>query len=236
MKTGYYDSGPDRAARVRKLFGRIASRYDLVNDLQSFGLHRWWKRRVVRMAAVGAGHQALDVCCGTGDLARLMAMRGATVAGLDFSSEMLAVAQARKPAAGPPIAFTQGDAQALPFNNATFDAVTMGYGLRNLSDWRRGLREMARVARPGGRVVVLDFGKPPNAIWRGIYFGYLRLFVPVLGKVFCGDSAAYAYILESLRHYPAQDGVRDEMLRVGLKDVRVVLILGGVMSINYGVA
>jgi demethylmenaquinone methyltransferase/2-methoxy-6-polyprenyl-1,4-benzoquinol methylase len=112
--------------------------------------------------------------------------------------------------------------------------VTVGYGLRNLVSWEEGLSEMARVARPGGRLLVLDFGKPPNRAWRATYFAYLRLFVPILGRVFCGSASAYAYILESLDPYPAQAGVESAMRRMGLTNVRVVNLLGGVMSINYG--
>ena len=128
----------------------------------------------------------------------------------------------------------RGDAQSLPFQEGLFDVVTVGYGLRNLADWERGLSEMRRVAKPGGRLVVLDFGKPDRAWWRGLYFGYLRLFVPLLGWLFCGSASAYAYILQSLRHFPAQNGVRDKMTELGLGNVRVIRILGGAMAINYG--
>jgi demethylmenaquinone methyltransferase/2-methoxy-6-polyprenyl-1,4-benzoquinol methylase len=122
----------------------------------------------------------------------------------------------------------------LPFRDGSFDIVTVGYGLRNLADWERGLSEMSRVAKPGGRLLVLDFGKPDSAAWRGIYFGYLRLFVPCLGLLFCGSASAYAYILESLKHYPAQHGVADVMRRMGLAKVRIINLLGGVMTINVG--
>ena len=130
--------------------------------------------------------------------------------------------------------FVCGDAQRIPFADNTFDIVTVGYGLRNLASWEAGLREMQRVAKPGGRLVVLDFGKPDNVLWRSVYFGYLKLFVPCLGRIFCGNASAYAYILESLKHYPAQHGVGVKMRELGLLDVRVVSLLGGVMSINYG--
>jgi demethylmenaquinone methyltransferase/2-methoxy-6-polyprenyl-1,4-benzoquinol methylase len=128
----------------------------------------------------------------------------------------------------------RGDAQRLPFSDNSFDLVTVGYGLRNLASWETGLREMKRVARRGGRLLVLDFGKPDNALWRNLYFGYLRLFVPWLGRIFCGDARAYAYILESLKHYPAQQGVAAEMRAQGLANVRIINLLGGVMSIIYG--
>jgi demethylmenaquinone methyltransferase / 2-methoxy-6-polyprenyl-1,4-benzoquinol methylase len=243
MANKYYDPGSERVAKVNRLFTRIARRYDLLNDIQSFGLHRLWKRRVVELARVNAGGRALDVCCGTGDIAFALASRGAGTIGLDFNESMLRVAEHRQASAlsGPreerkpanPI-FLLGDAQQLPFPENHFDVVTVGYGLRNLRQWQSGLLEMARVARPGGRLLVLDFGKPDNAIWRAVYFRYLRLFVPVLGLVFCGSASAYAYILESLRHYPAQNGVAEEMRRLGMGNVQVHNLLGGVMSINYG--
>jgi demethylmenaquinone methyltransferase / 2-methoxy-6-polyprenyl-1,4-benzoquinol methylase len=216
---------------VEALFDQIAPRYDLVNDLQSFGLHRRWKKAVVDLAGVKAGDKALDVCCGTGDLAKALARRGADVIGLDFCQRMLdysGASGAQNPS------YIRGDAQALPYPDNSFDIVTVGYGLRNLESWQRGLEEMTRVARPAGRILVLDFGKPDNAAWRALYFGYLRLFVPVLGMLFCGSAAAYSYILESLNHYPAQRGVDRHMRALGLVNVRIVSFLGGVMTINYG--
>ena len=243
MTNEFYDPGSERVAKVNRLFTRIARRYDLLNDIQSFGLHRLWKRRVVELARAHAGERALDVCCGTGDIAFALASRGAETVGLDFNESMLQVAARRNSvalsraegtggAANP--FFLLGDAQQVPFPENHFDVVTVGYGLRNLRHWQSGLWEMARVARSGARLLVLDFGKPDNAIWRAVYFGYLRLFVPVLGLVFCGSASAYAYILESLRHYPAQNGVAEEMRRLGLGNVRVHNLLGGVMSINCG--
>ena len=228
----YYQSGDARAGRVQDLFGEIAPRYDLINDLQSFGLHRAWKRRVVALAAARSGMTALDVCCGTGDIAFALRAHGADVAGLDFSVPMLRVAAERKEDA---VSFMQGDAQQLPFPDNTFDAVTVGYGLRNLASWQRGLEEMWRVAKPGGRLLVLEFGKPPNALWRTLYFGYLRGAVPIFGRLFCNNAPAYAYIYESLQHYAGQDGVRDYMRQLGCREARVVNLIGGAMSINLGV-
>jgi len=240
MANTFYEPGAQRAAKVSALFARIAPRYDLVNDLQSFGLHRLWKRRVSTLARPQPGERALDLCCGTGDLAFALARQGAEVIGLDFSAPMLAVAdgRGRRSACGSGGAatprFVQGDAQAVAFADNSFDMVTVGYGLRNLADWQVGLREMVRLARPGGRLLVLDFGKPANPVWRALYFGYLRLFVPLLGLVFCGSASAYAYILESLKHYPAQEGVAAAMRDLGLEKVRIVNLMGGIMSINYG--
>ena len=121
----------------------------------------------------------------------------------------------------------------LPFADQSFDLVTVAYGLRNLADLKAGLSEMRRVTKRSGRILVLDFGKPDNGIWRSAYFTYLRAFVPLLGRIFCGSFSAYAYILESLKHYPAQHGVAAQMKELGLSNVRIINLLGGVMSINY---
>ncbi len=232
MANQFYDSGDQRAAKVNNLFAAIASRYDLINDLQSFGLHRHWKRLTVKKANLKPDNRALDLCCGTGDIAFGLARQGAQVTGLDFAIPMLEVARAKRGARNNP-QFINGDAQKIPFSDSTFDIVTIGYGLRNLASWEIGLSEMARVARPGGRVLVLDFGKPKNSCWRAIYFGYLKLVVPVFGKIFCGNSAAYAYIFESLKHYPAQQGVAARMRELGLVEVQIINLLGGIMSIHY---
>ncbi|HEV2211487.1 MAG TPA: bifunctional demethylmenaquinone methyltransferase/2-methoxy-6-polyprenyl-1,4-benzoquinol methylase UbiE [Verrucomicrobiae bacterium] len=234
MANPYFEPGPQRAARVQALFDRVASRYDLLNDLQSFGLHRRWKRRLLCLARPQPGERALDVCCGTADLGLALAQQGLHVVGLDFSQEMLDVAAEKKKRVGnTSLQLVRGDAQQLPFEPGGFDIVTVGYGLRNLADWQMGLAEMVRVARPGGRVLVLDFGKPDNTLWRALYFGYLRLFVPLLGLVFCGSASAYSYILESLKHYPAQHGVAAKMRELGMKNVQLYNLLGGVMTINY---
>ncbi len=236
MGNEFFSPGEQRAGKVNELFATIAPRYDLLNDLQSLGQHRRWKRRVVAGAAPQPGERALDVCCGTGDIAFGLAAGGAEVVGLDFNAPMLAVAGRKAAAFGSNAPrFLEGDAMRLPFPDAQFDIVTVGYGLRNLVSWEMGLREMVRVAKPGARLLVLDFGKPDNPQWRAVYFGYLRLVVPLLGLVACRNASAYAYILESLRHYPAQRGVEVSMRNLGLSQVRVENFLGGAMSINYGV-
>ena len=237
MSNVFYKAGEERSAKVNDLFATIARRYDLINDLQSFGLHRSWKRRVVRLAQAQSGARALDLCCGTGDISFALAAAGAQVTGLDFSRQMLEVAAIRNSrkngSLGNPV-FIQGDALKIPAEDNSFDAVTMGYGLRNLSSWADGLIEMVRVAKPGGRVVVLDFGKPSNALWRSLYFIHLQMSVPLIGLLFCGNAQAYAYILESLKHYPAQLAVADKMRELKLRNVRVINLLGGAMAINYG--
>jgi len=238
----FYSPGHQRAAKVNDLFASIARRYDLLNDLQSFGLHRLWKRRVVRLANVKPGDCALDLCCGTGDIALVLARSGAETTGLDFSEKMLEVARARSQKLKSPTSisqlpspnFIQGDAQQIPFPENSFDIITVGYGLRNLASWERGLEEMLRVAKPGARLIVLEFGKPANALWRVIYFTHLKCSVPLIGLLFCGNPQAYAYILESLKHYPAQLAIAEKMRGLKLVNVRVINLLGGAMAINYG--
>jgi demethylmenaquinone methyltransferase/2-methoxy-6-polyprenyl-1,4-benzoquinol methylase len=228
MSSEYYTAGPERSYRVRQLFSRIAGRYDLINDLQSFGMHRLWKRTLIRLAKIRVGETALDVCCGTGDLALGLAEGGARVVASDFTPEMLVQARERSRE----IVWVQADALALPFPAESFDVVTVGYGLRNLSDFSLGIRELLRVVKPGGRLLILDFGKPANRLWRGFYFAYLRVVVPVFGLIFCGDSAAYSYILESLEHYPAQEGVTALLKQTGCAEVCVKNFCGGAMSLH----
>jgi demethylmenaquinone methyltransferase/2-methoxy-6-polyprenyl-1,4-benzoquinol methylase len=234
----FFVAGAERAARVQDLFAAVAPRYDLINDLQSFGLHRYWKRRLLTLAKAKPGARALDLCCGTGDVAFALAREGVEVAGLDFSEPMLAVAQNRwqnlhgKLAA--PVQFLRGDAQHIPFPDETFDIVTISYGLRNLANFDAGLREMRRVTRPGGRILVLDFGRPDNALWRALYFAYLGKMVPWMGRIFCGDADTHGYILESLLHYAGQRGVAEKMSELGLAQTQIINFMGGMMSINYG--
>jgi len=236
MSNEFYKPGEQRAERVGELFATIARRYDLINDIQSFGMHRLWKRRVLRLTRIQAGDRALDLCCGTGDITLALAKAGADATGLDFSGAMLEVAREKtgrlNSARRQKIQFIQGDAQQIPFPENSFDVVTIGYGLRNLADLNAGLRDMWRVTKPGGRFVSLEFGKPGNALWRAMYFSYLKFMLPIFGKVFCGNSAAYAYVLESLTHYPTQKKVSEKMAGCGWRDVRVFNLIGGVMSIH----
>jgi demethylmenaquinone methyltransferase / 2-methoxy-6-polyprenyl-1,4-benzoquinol methylase len=229
MANKFFAPGETRAARVHHLFESIAPRYDLINDVQSFGLHRLWKRRLIAAVGLKRGERALDVCCGTGDIALRLMQAGGSVVALDFSMHMLLFAKERAS-----LTSVRADALCLPFPDAQFDVVTIGYGLRNLASFEAGLREMVRVLRSGGRLVVLDFGKPENAIWRGLYLSYLNLGVPLLGQALCGNRDAYAYILESLKHFPSQTGIGAMMREIGLKNVKTTHLLGGIMGLNYG--
>jgi demethylmenaquinone methyltransferase/2-methoxy-6-polyprenyl-1,4-benzoquinol methylase len=229
----FYQAGEQRGARVADLFGTIAARYDLINDLQSLGLHRRWKRLVVEMAGVKQGEKALDLCCGTGDIAFGLNRAGAEVIGLDFSPAMLAVARERGHRDKSTVQFIEGDALKTPFDDSVFDIVTIGYGLRNLSSCERGLQEMIRVTRHGGRILALEFGKPDLWFWRQIYFGYLRAAVPLLGKILCHDSDTHAYIFESLRHYPGQREVAEKLKAMNCHEIVTRNLLGGAMSIHF---
>ena len=219
--------------KVDALFSTIAMRYDLVNDIQSAGLHRLWKRKMARLVALGESEQALDVCCGTGDLIVRLAKRGGRVAGVDMNGAMLNVARRRLAKCNIDRSrLYQTDALQLPFGDGQFDVVTIAYGLRNLADYKIGLQEIFKVLKPGGRLAILDFGKPPNRFVRGLYYQYLRWALPVFGWLFCGSASAYAYILDSLEKYPAQSGVKDMLDEIGFSSVNVANILLGTMSLH----
>jgi len=232
MVKSYYRPGTERGPQVHALFAAIAGRYDLINDLQSLGMHRYWKRRLLAEASVSPDQKALDVCTGTGDIALGLKAAGARTIGVDFSLPMLRIARRRCKALGISMPLLAADGLQLPFVDAEFDRVTIGYGLRNLPDFKAALLEFQRVTRPGGRLLVLDFGKPAQRTWRACYFAYLRLALPVLGRVFCGNAAAYAYILESLHDYPDQRAVIRLLETTGWQEVHATNFLGGIMSLH----
>ena len=229
----YYAPGAERAEKVHRLFARIARRYDRINDLMSWGMHRRWKRRLVSLAAPRHGEKALDLCCGTGDVARkLAAAPGAPgeVIGLDFTEEMLEIARRVTPGTLP-VSYRQGDALALPFPDASFDIVTCAYGLRNLADLDRGLREAARVLRPGGRLASLEFGRPANPLLSVLYFAYLRAALPIFGWMFFGDPHTYGYIFATVSRFPGQRELASRMKDAGFASVDVHDSMGGAMGI-----
>jgi demethylmenaquinone methyltransferase/2-methoxy-6-polyprenyl-1,4-benzoquinol methylase len=239
MPNKYLSYDSRRAPKVREMFSRLAERYDLINDVMSFGLHRRWKRQTVLLAMDGKKPSGrwLDLCCGTGDIGFLAAKRGADrVVGADFTLPMLAVAQRRQLAEGGNSVFVQADALRLPFPDETFDVITVGYGLRNLADPEAGLVEMRRVLAPGGRVVILDFGKPDNPLAASLYSAFLHTMMPAVGFLFHGDADTYLYIPASLERYPAQRGVADLMRRSGFANARYENRLLGTMGINIGEA
>lgn len=240
MANKFLSYDEQRAPKVREMFSLLAGKYDLVNDLMSAGLHRRWKKETIRLAFEGRQGplRVLDLCCGTGDLAFLAedAGRDARVTGADFTLPMLLVARRRRAEGRRRSRFVQADALRLPFRDAVFDAVTIGYGLRNISDPQSALAEMRRLLAPGGRVVVLDFGKPPNRLAAWLYRGFLHSVMPLMGWLFHGDPETYLYIPESLARFPAQQGVEELMRRTGFVKARHENRLLGAMGLNIGEA
>jgi demethylmenaquinone methyltransferase/2-methoxy-6-polyprenyl-1,4-benzoquinol methylase len=235
----YLSYDAQRAPKVREMFSRLAWRYDLVNDVMSFGMHRRWKRETVRLALAGSPGAArvLDLCCGSGDLCFLAEEGGAgAVVGADFTLPMLAVASRRRARARGRSVFVQADALSLPFPDGHFDVVTIGYGLRNIADLPAALSEIRRVLAPGGRAVVLDFGKPDHPLAGILYRGFLRSMMPAVGWLFHGDPETYLYIPESLERFPAQRGVERLMREAGFVNVGFQNRLLGTMGINVGQA
>lgn len=235
----YLSYDEKRAPKVREMFSRLARRYDLVNDVMSFGLHRLWKKRTVALglARAAPGGRWLDLCCGTGDMAFLAEAAGVSglrIVGVDFTMPMLSMARRRGKQGGSRVSFVQGDALVLPFADATFDVITVGYGLRNIADPQRALAEMRRTLAPGGRCVILDFGKPSNPVASALYRAFLRTMMPFVGWVFHRDPETYLYIPESLERYPGQRGVRDMMKMANFENPRFEERLLGTMGINVG--
>ena len=219
-----------KAPYVRRLFHTIADRYDLITRLLSYGRDRRWKARLAELADIHPGMTALDLACGTGDIAFELARRGARVTGLDLTHRMLQHARAKPLAGG--VGFVTGDMMALPFADHTFDVVTTGYGIRNVPRIEPALAEIRRVLRPGGRLLSLDFDRPANPLVRAVYLFYLTIVGSTLGYVLHRDPDTYRYIPESIRHYPGAAGVAALLARDGFTDSRVIPLLGGLMAIN----
>lgn len=221
---------PERKRRhVARLFATIAGRYDLITRVLSYGQDRRWKTRLVGEARVMATDVALDLACGTGDIAIRLREAGArTVIGLDLTPRMLDLA--RQKSGG--VRYVTGDMGALPVADGSVDLVTTGYGLRNVPDLSVALREIARVLRPGGRLLSLDFNRPEHRLVRAVYLGYLDLVGGLLGRVLHGDPDTYRYIPASIRRYPGAQGVARLMTAHGFSDVRVVPLLFGLMTLH----
>jgi demethylmenaquinone methyltransferase / 2-methoxy-6-polyprenyl-1,4-benzoquinol methylase len=226
-RTGTLEEG-----QVRAMFDRIARVYDLMNSLMTAGLHHRWRERAADLAAVGPGGRALDVASGTGDLAIELARRvgpTGTVVGSDFSEAMLDRAREKSSA----VTWEWANALELPYPDDGFDAATVGFGARNFADLDRGLAEMARVVRPGGRVVILEITtpqRPPLSTFFSIWFDRI---VPALGKL-AGDPDAYAYLPSSVKRFPAPDALAGRMDAAGLTDVRWILTAGGIIAVHVG--
>ena len=225
------------AGQVRGMFDRIAGVYDVMNTAMTAGLHHRWRERAADRAELEPGDVALDACCGTGDLAFELARRvgpSGRVIGSDFSERMLDLA--RRKAEGREVAATRfewGDALELTYDDATFDAVTVGFGVRNLADLDRGVGELARVLKPGGRLVILEITtprRPPLSLFFSLWFDRL---VPLLGTL-AGDREAYSYLPESVKRFPPPEGLALIMDRAGLERIRYTVLAGGIIAIHSG--
>jgi len=227
------------AAQVRGMFDRIAGVYDLMNTAMTAGMHHRWRERAARLAELEPGGSALDACCGTGDLALELAARvgpeGAVV-GCDFSERMLDAARAKAKRRGvAAVRFEWADALELPYSNASFDAATIGFGARNLADLDRGLAELRRVVRPGGRLVILEITQPTRPPLSAFYSLWFDRIVPLLGTL-AGERSAYTYLPESVKRFPSPHGLAERMAAAGFPRVRYVLLAGGIITIHAGVA
>lgn len=219
------------------MFDRIAGRYDLLNSLMTAGLHHAWRVRAADRADVGPGDAVLDVCCGTGDLAFELAGRvapGGHVVGCDFSEQMLDLAREKAAERGEAaVRFEWADALRLPYDDGRFDAVTVGFGVRNFADRDQGLREMARVLKPGGRLVILEFTEPQRPPFSTFYSLWFDRIVPVLGRL-TPNPDAYSYLAESVHSFPDPRGLAEKMAAAGFERIRWLLTAGGILAIHSG--
>jgi demethylmenaquinone methyltransferase/2-methoxy-6-polyprenyl-1,4-benzoquinol methylase len=226
----------EKGPRVARVFDSVAARYDLMNDLMSGGLHRLWKRAAVERCGLRPGERVLDLAAGTGDLAQLLAARvrpGGAVVAADINAAMLAIGRDRLVDVGVVLPAVQCDAQRLPFGDSTFDCITIGFGLRNVTRKELALAEMLRVLRPGGRAVVLEFSRvwpPLQPLYDAYSFGVL----PRIGRLVAGDAAAYRYLAESIRVHPNQDELKTLLEAAGFGRVDYLNLAAGVVAIHRG--
>ncbi len=231
----------EKAEYVLRQFDRIAQRYDLTNDAISMGMHHIWKQRAVGELALKKDGSYLDVCCGTGDLTLRIAKnlsKSGKVSGLDFSPKMLAVAHQRlakhSAEARSEVTFQEGDALQLPFAKDTFDGAIVSFGLRNVTDYQRGINEMTRVVKPGGKVINLDLGKSTVPLFCQLFAFYFRQIVPLIGHALQSDKQAYTYLPVSNSAYPNPQGISEIFKTAGLKDVKHISLALGSVALHVG--
>lgn len=222
---------------VNQMFEIIAPKYDFITVFLSYGMDHSWKRQLVSMAELTGSERVLDLACGTGDITFMMAkeLPSGEAIGLDITQGMLVIAeQKRREMNASNVVFNRADIMQLPYPDQTFDRVTGGYALRNVPDVAGALAEIHRVLKPGGRFFSLDFGHPPNRLYRWAYLNYLIAVGSITGILLHGDADTYRYIPESLKRYPGQRGIVEMMTRAGFVDCGFIDFMGGIMAINYG--
>lgn len=221
------------------MFSAIAPRYDLLNHLLSAGRDRVWRREAVAATALPPRGILLDVCTGTADMALEAARQfpDARIVGVDFSRPMIALGTAKVERArlSDRISLQVAPAEALPFPDDSFDAATVAFGLRNVPDRLRGLREMRRVLRPGGHAVILEFTTPPNPLFRGVYLWYFHCMLPRIGRLVSGHPSAYSYLPATVSDFPSTQGLAEWMQEAGFSEVSYRLLTGGIVAIHVGV-
>jgi demethylmenaquinone methyltransferase/2-methoxy-6-polyprenyl-1,4-benzoquinol methylase len=223
-------AGLDKEPRdVARMFDGVAEKYDLTNDVLSLGQDRRWRRRVVDLVAPQPGELILDLAAGTGTSSQPFADAGATVVPCDFSTGMLEVGKRNRPG----LAFTAGDGTLLPFGDETFDAVTISFGLRNIVDPIAGLRELLRVTRPGGRIVVCEFSTPTWGPFDAIYTNYLMRALPPIARTVSSNPESYVYLAESIREWPDQKGLALRMVEAGWGKVEWHNLSGGIVALHH---
>ena len=227
------------ATQVRTMFDRIAGVYDLMNTAMTAGMHHRWRQRAAELTQLDPRGAALDVCCGTGDLALELSGRvgpEGSVVGCDFSERMLDLARGKAAARGAEnVRFEWADALQLPYDDDSFDAATVGFGARNLQDLDQGLGELARVLRPAGRLVILEITQPQRPPLSAFYSLWFDRIVPLLGTI-AGDRSAYTYLPESVKRFPSPHGLAERMGRAGFPRVRYLMLAGGIITIHAGAA
>ena len=230
----------EKTALVNEVFESVASNYDLMNDLMSLGVHRVWKRDFVANSGVRLGHQVLDLAGGTGDIAALLSKRvgkNGHVVLSDINQAMLEIGRQRLEDRGISgnVSYSLANAESLPFGNGEFDAVTIAFGLRNVTDKDAALIEMYRVLRPGGKVSILEFSEVQSEPQKKVYDGYSLSILPVLGKLVAGDEDSYRYLAESIRQHPPQEELAEMMRTAGFDNVRYRNLSGGIVAIHSGI-
>jgi demethylmenaquinone methyltransferase/2-methoxy-6-polyprenyl-1,4-benzoquinol methylase len=229
----------EKTAMVRGVFESVAGNYDLMNDLMSMGVHRFWKRHFVATSGISSGHKVLDLAGGTGDITALMSPRvgnSGTVVLSDINQAMLEVGRRRLEDRGivSNVRYALANAESLPFPAGSFDAVTIAFGLRNVTDKALALRQMLRVLKPGGRLHILEFSKVRPEPLKKIYDGYSFGVLPILGKLIANDSESYQYLAESIRKHPGQSELAEMMREAGFSEVTYQNLSGGIVAIHRG--